>query len=294
MPDATATPAVDPKAITKTETPVEAKPGEQPKAEPKTDDKPKDSAAQRFAQLAKKEKGLLLKQQDLKAREEAIAKRIADMEAKEQEREKRRAVYKQNPLAALEDNGLDYDSLTAYVLNDKKPTPDLAVKSVKEELEAFKRQQEDERKKAIEEEKARIAAEEKAAVERFHRENIDFVKANAAQYEYITALDQHHVVNQVIEQHFAQSKKVLTAKEAADLVEQFLEEHVVKATATKKWQAKQQQAQQKAEPEKRPDPAPQRSINNGMTASMQSFAAAHNETDRMKRAVAAWDSAKKP
>src|SRR5271166_1356124 len=88
--------------------------------------------ADRFAALAKKER--------------AIQKQLAEVkqrEAKAKEWETLKASAASNPLKALEVLGISYEQLTNYILNGQKPTADLQVKQVQDELAKLKQDQAD-------------------------------------------------------------------------------------------------------------------------------------------------------
>lgn len=239
---------------------------------------PKESA--RFAQLAKKEKQLQADRTELKHVEAELNEKYAQYERFENA--KRQA--KLNPLAALEALGITYDQLTDFVINDNRPTPDAHVQALKDELDGFKRQQEDERKQAKEAaEKQQLADAERNEQMYFARCD-GFVKKNADTYELINANEAFELVHEVVRARFDATGQVLSEKEAADLVETYLEEAVMKNTATKKFQAKVS-ATLKAPPQSKQS---SKTLNNSLSPTTASLASAtKSESDRMARALAA-------
>lgn len=308
---ATPTPEVKLSEVKFAEVKPEAKPPEPAKVEgkeEKTEAKPeekKDKLSQSFAQLAKKERGLVLRQQSLKEREAKFAEREAAIAAKEErvaQFEKLKAEAKLNPIAALEALGLTYEDATAYVLNDKKPTAELQARNTDDKFERWKKEQEENGKRAAEEEKKRLQAEVEEAKANHQRECDAFVDAHKDEYELlhvnaerIWSVPAGVVVSQIIRQHWEASKKagepkLLTSKEAADMAEKYLEETINATLATKKLQ---QRVEQKTQPqaEKRTDGAQPRTLTNGMATTSQTYAAL-SEDERIKRALAALDGRK--
>jgi predicted phage-related endonuclease len=77
--------------------------------------------ANRFAFLAKKEAAIVRQRHELKAQMEAMTSQRSEMEklrAEIDEVKGRKASYRSNPLAALEDAGLSYKELTDFILNN--------------------------------------------------------------------------------------------------------------------------------------------------------------------------------
>lgn len=283
----------------------------EPAKSPETAPAEEKREAARYAALVRKERLVREKQQALaaeaKAKESALAEReakLAHMQEQIATYEKARGGAKLNPLAALEALGLTYEDVTSFVLADNKPTPDLQVKAVRDEIEALKRQQieaakraEEERAASIEAEKTRLLSEQQAAIEQFHAETAEYVTAHADDYELVNLHEAHGLVVEVIEQHFAQTKRILSAKEAADLVEKHLEEQVEKAISTKRLSEKVKSRFAAPPPapadEQRVDPAAQRrTVTNDMTASTPGLGPARTEQERIQRALAAMERAR--
>lgn len=208
----------------------------------------------RYAQLAQKER--LIRQQAEKTRAEILAERQA-FEKQRQEaaaaveetkayRAAREAAQK-DPIKFLQSLGLSYEDVTQFVLNGGVDP----VRSVKTELEDFRRQQEELRKadelRRQEEEKQRQAyaqQQQERNIEAWRRGVMDFVRAKGEEYELLNkvpgALDE---VPRLIWQHYKQTEAagtpvLLTEKEAADKVEAQLAEVLGTAATTKKMQEK--------------------------------------------------------
>lgn len=265
---------------------------------------PKVSKA--WAALAKKEKDLSL--QSRKHSEQVRAERTAlQSERKEYESWKaQRQQLKLNPAALLEaELGKDwYDKLTEYRLNGQKPTAELVSASVEEKFEALKKQQAEEKAAQQKSELERQDREGQEAMAKFRSDTIDFVKSKPDEYELIGLYGSHDLVPAVIEKHFNDTTerddqgrfikpgKVLSAKEAADMVEKHMEEQHTKAKAAKKFQAKTLPSDPVTS--KRDDPQHRRTtLSNDMTASTPSaLPPPKTDEERRERALAAYEKAK--
>jgi hypothetical protein len=245
--------------------------------------------AARFAVLAKKERALRAQQESLKAQMAEIQRKAAEVEAFE----KSKLTAKQNPLEVLKNLGLSYDELTQFVINGEKATPELAVRAVKDELEAFKAEQAEARRRAEEAEKVRLEQERSAVLDRFRQEVAQYVTDNREKYELLNLYGQEGLVSEVIQQHFEQTQRIMSNEEAADRAEKYLEELVQKAQATKKFGSK-------AVPQPQGEVAPAnvsaqpRTLTNEMSASTPSLVnSPQTEAERFKRALAALEKAGK-
>lgn len=291
-------PVIDPKAP-----PAAAAPPE-PKVEPAKPE-PRKPVGAEFARLARAEQQRVAKEQAAKAE---IAAERAKLDAERAEIEKSRAEAKEaretleraksDPGYLEKIYGPDwYEKLTEYRLAGNKPPPDLAVRAVEERMEgrlsAFERKQEEDRKREIadrqkrdEEAKSSAEAEKQRVIEAFHAETVEFVKAHAEEYELTSLYEQHDLVPQVIEEHHRATGKILSAKEAADLVEKHLEEQVVKAEKSKRLGGRF--AKPAPAPEPPPKPAP--TLSNGSAATPSFVGPPKNEDERLARAMAAMDA----
>ncbi len=289
---------------------VDTKP-EVPSADPNAPPPQKD--ASRFAALAKKEKGLVLKTNDLKMKEAKVAEKenaLIQREVKLTEFENLKRDFATNPLKALEYLGISYKELTDYILQGEKPTPELVAKSVDSKLSAWEKRLED-KEKAAEEAQRKAAEAAKLSAEQEHTQAwqewtgqiVEFVKSNPDKYELINLNEAAHLVVATIQEHYeksvaesrlnGQKPKVLSHEAAADLVEKFLEDRVKANQAAKKFQT-QPAAKGTPDPkqvEKPSKEAPQRTLTNTMTSSAPSLLPAKTERERIERAMAALSKA---
>lgn len=263
--------------------------------------KPDDSSS-KFSALAKREKGLVQKQNEIKAREAAfaakeaaISAREAEIAAREQRIKESDELWESDAFGAIEKRGYSYQKLTDLMLSgqkvgEKKPVDPAEL--VAKKLEEFE-------KKQTERETAREAAQRKAdedaqkkqeeqlavAYETFKNELSDFVKAHDADYELINLYDQAPLVVDTIQAYFDEHQKVLSHKEACDMVEKYLEEEAQKAMKSKKFT-------KSSEPTKKEEKAaPSKTLSNDLTPTSASVLTPRNEQERMKRAMAALEKA---
>lgn len=240
-----------------------------------------------YALLAKKERGLALKAHDLAQKAEAMRERQAEFEAWNKAKDN----AKRDPVTHLKALYGDdwYDKLTEFKLSGGKVTPELVAASVDERLEAFEKKQEAQRLKDAEAAKAQVAAEEAKVLSQWRADVTGYVKQNAEAYELINHFEVHDRVTAKIESEFAKTQKLLTPKEAADLVEKDLEERGSKSKKLGKAPATPAPAVTTAE--KRTDPLQRRTLSNDMTASTPATRPPPvDDKERRKRALEAMDA----
>lgn len=233
-----------------------------------------------YALLAKKERGLALKAHDLAQKQQAHKEREAEYQAWQTER----ASTKRDPVRFLEKEfGKDwYDKLTEVKLNGGKVTPELVLETIDERLGSFEKKHEAERLKAAEAEQSKVQAEEQRMLETWRADVAGFVKQNAEAYELINHFEVHDRVTAKIESEFAKTQKLLSPKEAADLIEKDLEERGAKSKKFGKAPAAPASA------DKRFDPQQRRTLSNDMAATTPAAKPLPaDDRERMKRALEA-------
>lgn len=245
---------------------------------------PKESNSATIAAIAREKKQALIEKRKLQAEREAIAKDREEITKWRQQM----AEAKNNPIAALQASGYSYKDATDFVLNNSSMTAEQQIKAVQDEIKALKDSQET-KDKSFKEEQAKAAEQQvKETIEAFKSEVNDFLAANQEEYELIHFTENQELVFSTIEEHFSRTKKVLSIKEASDLVEKYLEDQTHKAiTETKKMKSKFQLAQ-----EQKVDPgsaSTSKTLSNSATisSSAPSTLPAKTEQDRMRRALAA-------
>ncbi len=202
---------------------------------------PRRAENRRLIEAAKRERKLQEESQKLKAERDAYAK---DKESSKSEREqiaRWRAAQenaKRKPLDYVKEAGLTLEDLVKAQLADGEPSHDLLIKDVsdrtsaetkaiRDELEKIRKEREDERVAAQHEEAKRATAEINHDIARV-------LKSDPDKYEYIAALGQEHEVFEVMRLAYVEKKRILSAEEAADLLETHLEGLAGKVSKTKK------------------------------------------------------------
>lgn len=200
----------------------------------------------KFAALSRREKAIQQKEAEIKSHQ----KEIDEIKSKWQQIQEKKAKAKENPMAWLEEAELEYDQVTESILNagkfpiDKK---EQTLTKLQEEVLALKT-------KLEEKEKQEAYQKGNSQLQEFKTEIKTFVKSNPEEYELINAFGEEETVYNVIEQHLAAEKRLLSHKEACDLVEAFLVkqegERAEKISKLKKLKSKLSQS----EPEKTIEP----------------------------------------
>lgn len=246
------------------------------------------------------EKLELLSRQTQKAYRERMAaveerKKVQEMMNEINKFKSARENAKKNPIDYLAEGGLDYDTVTQYMLNGGKQTATDEIAAVKEEIKRLREEQTTKEKKQQEESLRAQRVAETQALDSFKEEIGEFMKANEATYELSAQRDAVDDIFSTISEAYALNirewqrtgrqgpePKPMPIKEAADVVEAFYEKEVQRLTETKKWQARSQpkpdEQTQKKEPSK--------TLTNNMASTAASVLPAKNDHDRMARAMA--------
>lgn len=254
---------------------------------------PDEKLSAKFAALTKKETAIVKRDQEIKAREGTIAEREAKLAAREAKIKQSESLWETDVLAAIKERtGLDYNALTEAYLSGKTGMPQETdpVKLAKKTIDDFKKEQADERAKRDEDNKAAqdaAAAKQKAdleaAWEAYNQEVNEFIDTNKDTYELINLYKQQKLIPETVDEFFKKNKRVLSVKEASDMVESYLEGEAKKALSAKKLGGA------KTAPAKEEEPRIQttKTLNNNMTPTSASVLPAQSESDRMRRAMSA-------
>lgn len=277
-----------------------------PAAEP-----PKPAPSQHdaaFAALAAKERDLVRRQQAFTTERDAFLKEREGLLTLKQREEQRRQTALRNPEPVAKELWGDdwYEKLTEYRLNGAKITPDLVAASVEERLNAWDQRHKDEQEKQAAQEKERLQQEQQQTIDDFRTQATDFVKGKAEEYELINLHNWHPEVYRTIEQHYSRTAKegtpkILSFKEAADLVEADLRERVEKSLGAKafkdKYIAAKAPPQPQGEPKRETSAQPRTLSNDAFPASSIAThpegASYLSEEERFKRAIAAGEAARR-
>lgn len=259
--------------------------------QPVAEEKPTESAAQRFAFLAKKESALQKQRAEIKAAREAMDAQKAEIEKIRQEIEAAKAKkgsYRTNPLSLLEENGLTYKELTDYILNNNTVSTEAQIKAIQDRLDETEKRREQERLDAQKRAEEQAREREAQVIQEFRAEIASFIKDKAETFELTALYDGSDLVYDTVEEYFEKTGKVLSIPEAVELVEKYFESQVEKAAKTKKLSSKLS-APSKPQEDIR-QPAPTRTLSNTKyTSSTPSLVSPKVESDRMARAMAALD-----
>lgn len=222
IPKVTSTPVGQPVQVTLEEAIADAKKdvnltnGEKKTETGNEDPTSQESFSKRFAALNRERKGLTQKEIEVKKREAALEAReaaIAQKEAEEAEIKK-----SLNPLKALEKYGYKYEDAAQFMLNDEKPTPDLAIKSVKDEVLELKKMLAD---KESENERIRLEADQVKLQEQSHKSNQEAITAikehldKKPEFDALIALGMQDDIFNQINAHYEKTGEVLKIDDVA-------------------------------------------------------------------------------
>jgi hypothetical protein len=235
----------------------------------------------RLLAIAQKERANLQRRMELKRYDAQLRQREAQVKQYEQ----LKSQAKLNPLKTIESLGINYTDLTNFVLNNGKPTPEIEIGAVKSELEQMKQAQIQREQQARIQAKQQAEREVKEVIDNY-RESVDsFVMNNPSEYKLINKFDAQDMIVSTTQEYFERTRragnpKILSNKEAADLVEQYLRDQVTEGhSLLQPPQAKATQAESSQRNQSR-------TLNNEMISSAPSMLPAATENDRIKRALA--------
>jgi hypothetical protein len=239
-----------------------------------------DVSAQRLIALARRERALQHQREEfkrsqageaarLKAEAESLAKQRAEVEELRSWREKARS----NPLDALKFLGHSYESVTEAQLNNGKVSPEQLVAIESERLKAENAKalaERDAKLKALEDRQSEWSKQQEMQaqqaqqqMENFRQNIVGWAKSeDGAKYEFIRAYGAEAKIADLIAQHHQQSYeadipaaraegrdptgKVLSAQEAADMLEAWYDEQAKAIYGTKKFQSRFKAIEQQA------------------------------------------------
>lgn len=185
--------------------------------------------------LAKKERKL----QEEKAAAKALKEEMEQLRRENEEYKQWKDSLKKSPLSKLKQEGISFEDLTAQALSGDQDNDRLVT--LQQELELLKNQLGTYQKLSEEKELATKKAQEEYAVKTFKNEITSFIDQSET-YELTKTFQATDLVYDTIEEHYGQTGRILSLKEAADLVESYLEKKVeedaARLTSTKKYKEK--------------------------------------------------------
>lgn len=230
----------------------------------------------RFAQLARQEKVLRDRVNQLKAKEADFDNRVAAaIKAKEAELQGKyvpKDRLTRETLAVLNENGVDYDSLTQQALGEPADPRDVAISELRAELAAIKEAQAQDRE-ALQNDKTQSYAQAKNEI----KNNVTRLVSKDPSYEMIQATDSINDVVELIESTFHEGLDddhpkgtLLTVEEASQIVEDYLMaegERISRLQKIQKRLAPQEPKKDPVPPKQESSVQPQRqpTLTNGMT-----------------------------
>lgn len=196
--------------------------------------------AGRLEILMRREQGILQKEKSLKDLETQIQEKLQLLEKFNKAKEG-------NAKEALDLLGLDYNQLSESILKDGQIPPEVHIKKLEEKIQGQEKRWEEEAKKREQEKLELQKQAESKAVTDFKNEVKTYVTDNKTRYElahFEYGDEIQDIIYDVIDEHYNRtinpetgSGKVLSLKEAADKVEEFLEKKYVKAKEAEKVKA---------------------------------------------------------
>lgn len=264
-----------------------------PKVAEATEAKTPKADSAKFAALAKKETAIVKRDQELRAKEGTITEREAKLAAREAKIKQSESLWETDVLAAIKERtGMDYNAITEAYLSGQTGMPQETdpVKLAKKTIDDFKKEQADERAQREEQAKsAQVASEAKqkadleAAWEAYNQEVNEYIDTNKDTYELISLYEQQKLIPETVDEFFKQNKRVLSVKEAADMVESYLEGEAKKAMSSKKLGGTKVASKENEEPRIQTT----KTLNNNMQPTSASVLPAKSESDRIRRAMSA-------
>jgi hypothetical protein len=255
--------------------PVEQAPEQQNQQQEQAKVNQPDPSAERFAQLARKEKALRAQARQLQEQQRSMQEQMSKSQSEWQSR------VKSDPISVLAEAGLSHDDIANIILNSKPE--DLELKRIKSELQALKSNQQEQFTKIQE---SQTAAYEQA-VKQVSREVQNLVNSDEA-YETIRATKSYDAVVELIKQTYNEDGVLLNAKEASDMVEEYLTDEAMSLAKLKKIQSKlAPQEPEKPVQQTSSNQKPQittKTLTNSVTTSSKPMSA----KDRRERAIAAF------
>lgn len=267
-----------------------------------TPEAPKEASAP--AQLAEpKEEKLSPRLETLIKREQAALQAETRAKKERAELEERLAKYqdfesaKENPLKALELLGLNYDQLTQTLLKNGEIPPEVQIKRIEEKFDSFKSAQEQAEARRNQEARTQAEEQEKKAVSNFKTEILTYLDDNKTRYELVAFENQQELVFDVIDEHYNRTLdaetgigKVMSISEAADKVEEFLEQKYNKSRELNKVKALWSSVpkgvlKQAVKPETKPSQKPA-TLTNQLSAHPTQRKTPVTDEERIQRAIA--------
>lgn len=191
---------------------------------PKVEDKSKEQAefememARRFTSLTKREKQTLERERKLKEQWGEV-----------ENYQKAKELAKKDIDSFLRAHGLDYSKVTDFYLNNSKPTPEMQIEALREQIEQDKRDREARALRDEEEQVNRVVEGHKVQIR-------DYIDSKPDDFELIRTHDAYDTVFETIEEVWKKTGQILPMDKAAAQIEEELENETKRLLGLKKVQ----------------------------------------------------------
>ena len=224
--------------------------------------------SRRFAQLARREKGVRQQQDDYKKLQQEVAE-LKEQQARPndaaKELEDLRKIAAENPRELLSRLDLDFNRLSEDVITGNKKPDDYRRDASIDKL--LGRIDELESKLSTREEREVVSRQE-TAYNKFLDEIRNFVETNNDDFELVHSKNAHGLIAEVMQEHYNSTSEVMDYKKAAQLVEDHLEEEARSYFGSKKIAKKYRDSfgnEAKTEAPRQPDSRP-KTLSNSVAA----------------------------
>ena len=192
---------------------------------------PKDDFSSKFAELTRREREALTRQRQVKLVAEKLRQEREAWnkdQAEFSELRKLREDARKNPKSWLEKAGLTTEDIVKTELNDGKPAPEIAIRSLQEEITKLKTEVEEARK-------IKEQADVQSQIGKIKDDIAKQVRENEVEYEIINADQAYDTVLDVMAKYHADTGEFLDYKTACSEVEKALyEKRIELLDSTKK------------------------------------------------------------
>lgn len=274
---------------------LDATPVTPPAGEPTTpvttpETKPDDRMSGKLEILIRREQQALMKERQVKDLESSIQEKLKLIERFEEAK-------KGNSKIALELLGMDYNQLSESILKDGSIPAEVGMKKLEDEILGLKRERESDLERQANDKKQLQAQAETQAIGTFKTEINTYLSDNKERYELIDFEAQQDLVFGIIDEHYTRTLdqvtgigKVMSIKEAADKVEEYLEKKYDKAKQVAKvktlWGAIPKGAQESLAKQFTQKSTTPKTLTNEMSATPQSRPIRPPEDQRVKGILA--------
>ena len=196
-----------------------------------------DTSKKDYINLAKMEARLQAERRQHQADVQAFQQRQQQLGTEERERYARelKSRAKTDPAGVAKEVDLDYGGWTSQILNNGESTADQKINALVEEIQNLRNEAQEEKDQSKRSAVERLNSEAIATVQNFRGEISQFVESNAEQYAGIKFLGLQSLVYDLIRGHYQAQGKLLSVREASDVLEEAVIGAVDKFVESKKW-----------------------------------------------------------